>query len=34
MVRLKEKYQREVVQALMREFSIANVMDVPRLEKI
>lgn len=33
-VRLKEKYQREVVQALMREFSIANVMDVPRLEKI
>jgi len=33
-IRLKEKYQKEVVQALMREFSIGNVMEVPRLEKI
>ena len=31
---LKEKYQNEVVPALMKEFSLANVMQVPKLEKI
>ncbi len=32
--RLKEKYQTEVVPALMREFQYRSVMQVPRLEKI
>jgi large subunit ribosomal protein L5 len=32
--RLKEKYQQEVVPALMKEFGYTNVMQVPRLEKI
>lgn len=32
--RLKEKYQRETVPALMQEFSYSNIMQVPRLEKI
>ncbi|MCS6938419.1 MAG: 50S ribosomal protein L5 [Roseiflexaceae bacterium] len=32
--RLKEKYQKEVVPALMQEFQYRSVMQVPRLEKI
>ena len=32
--RLKEKYQKEVVPALMEKFQYENVMEVPRLEKI
>jgi large subunit ribosomal protein L5 len=32
--RLKEKYQREVVPALMQEFKYKTIMQVPRLEKI
>lgn len=32
--RLKELYRQEVVPALMKEFGYANVMQVPRLEKI
>jgi large subunit ribosomal protein L5 len=32
--RLKEKYQQEVVPPLMQEFGYANVMAVPRLEKV
>jgi large subunit ribosomal protein L5 len=31
---LKEKYQNEVIPALMKEFSLANVMQVPKIEKI
>ena len=34
MPRLKEKYKREVVPALMKDFGYRNVMEVPRLEKI
>ena len=34
MSRLKEKYQKEVVPALAKEFGYKNVMAVPRLEKI
>ena len=34
MTRLKEKYQKEVVPALRKEFGYKNVMAVPRLEKI
>jgi len=34
MTRLKEKYQKEVVPALTKEFGYKNVMAVPRLEKI
>lgn len=34
MVRMKEKYQTEVVPALRKEFGFKNVMEVPRLEKI
>ncbi len=34
MSRLKEKYVKEVVPALTREFSYANVMAVPRIQKI
>jgi large subunit ribosomal protein L5 len=34
MSRLKEKYQREVVPALTREFGYTNAMAVPRIEKI
>ncbi len=34
MARLKEKYQKEVVPALMKEFGYKNVMQVPRLDKI
>ena len=32
--RLKDKYQKEVVPSLMKEFKYKNVMQVPRLEKI
>ena len=32
--RLREKYQKEVVQALMQEFNYSTVMQVPRLEKL
>jgi large subunit ribosomal protein L5 len=32
--RLKQKYQEEIVPALMKEFSYKNVMQVPRLKKI
>ncbi len=31
--RLKEKYQNEVVPALMERFQYENVMEVPKLEK-
>lgn len=34
MVRLKEKYQKDVVAALMKRFGYKNVMQVPKLEKI
>ncbi|KKL85572.1 hypothetical protein LCGC14_1953450, partial [marine sediment metagenome] len=32
--RLKERYEKEVAPALMKEFNYSNVMQVPRLEKI
>ncbi len=32
--RLKEKYIEEVIQAMMKEFSYRNVMQVPRVQKI
>jgi large subunit ribosomal protein L5 len=32
--RLKEKYQQDVVPALKKEFGYANVMAVPRIEKV
>jgi len=32
--RLKERYRKEIVQALMREFGYKNVMQVPKLTKI
>ena len=34
MSRLKEKYQKEVVHALMERYEYKNVMQVPRLEKV
>jgi len=34
MARLKNKYQDEVVPAMMKEFGYKNVMQVPKLEKI
>ncbi|MEJ2047205.1 MAG: 50S ribosomal protein L5 [Dehalococcoidia bacterium] len=34
MARLKEKYQKEVVPALMERYGYRNVMQVPRLEKL
>ena len=34
MSRLKEKYQKDVVAALTREFGYTNVMAVPRIEKV
>ena len=34
MARLKQKYQDEVIPAMMQEFSYKNTMQVPRLEKI
>jgi large subunit ribosomal protein L5 len=32
--RLKEKYIKEVIQAMIKEFSYGNVMQVPRVQKI
>jgi len=32
--RLKERYQKDVVPALMKEFGLRNVMQVPRLRKL
>lgn len=32
--RLKEKYEKEVVSALMEKFGYKNIMEVPKLEKI
>ncbi|OGP81639.1 MAG: 50S ribosomal protein L5 [Deltaproteobacteria bacterium RBG_13_65_10] len=34
MARLQDRYHREVVRALMKEFNYANPMQVPRLDKI
>ena len=34
MNRLKEKYQKEVVPALAKEFGYKNVMAVPKIEKV
>ncbi len=34
MPRLKEKYQQEIIPALMSDFGYTNVMQVPRLEKV
>jgi len=34
MPRLKERYQKEIVPALMDEFGYKNVMQVPRLQKV
>lgn len=34
MPRLKERYQKEIVSALMNEFGYKNVMQVPRLKKV
>jgi len=34
MTRLKEKYQKEVVPALQKEFGYKNVMAVPRIDKV
>ncbi|WP_084748483.1 50S ribosomal protein L5 [Clostridium mediterraneense] len=34
MPRLQEKYEKEVVQAMMDKFGYKNVMEVPKLEKI
>ncbi len=32
--RLKEKYEKEVVPALMKEFGYRNIMEVPRIRKV
>lgn len=34
MPRLQEKYEKEVVSALMDKFGYKNIMEVPKLEKI
>lgn len=34
MPRLKERYQQEVVPAMMQEFRYSNVMQVPRIQKV
>ena len=34
MPRLKDRYRKEIVPALMEEFAYRNVMEVPRLQKI
>ena len=34
MSKLKEKYRKEVVPALIKELDLKNPMEVPRLEKI
>ncbi len=33
-VRLKEKYQKEVIPAMMKEFNYKNIMQTPKLDKI
>ena len=32
--RLKEKYQNEIVDALMKKFGYKNIMEVPKLDKV
>ena len=32
--RFKERYQQEIVPAMMKEFSYSNIMEVPKVEKI
>ncbi|MBI5674712.1 MAG: 50S ribosomal protein L5 [Nitrospirae bacterium] len=34
MIRLKEKYEKEIIPALMKEFSYKNIMQVPRIKSI
>ena len=34
MNRLKERYQKEIVPALMKQLDLTNVMQVPRLQKV
>lgn len=34
MVRLKEKYKKEIIPILMKEFSYKNIMQVPRLKSV
>lgn len=34
MTRLKEKYQKEVIPGLMKQYGYGNVMQIPRLEKV
>lgn len=34
MSRLKEKYQNEIVDALMKKFEYKNIMEVPKLDKV
>ena len=34
MTRLQEKYEKEVVPAMMEKFGYKNIMEVPKLEKI
>ncbi len=34
MARLKDRYKNEVIPALMKQFEYANIMQVPRLEKV
>ena len=34
MTRLQEKYEKEVIQAMIEKFGYKNIMEVPKLEKI
>ena len=34
MPNLKERYSKEIVPALMKEFSFRNVLEVPRIQKV
>ncbi|UCB50482.1 MAG: 50S ribosomal protein L5, partial [Deltaproteobacteria bacterium] len=34
MFRLKEKYEKEVIPAMMKEFGYKSIMAVPRIEKV
>ena len=34
MVRLKEKYVKEIIPAMMQKFSYKNVMEIPKLDKV
>ena len=34
MVRLQERYEKEVVPAMIEKFGYKNIMEVPKLEKI